>query len=51
VQATKQLMLDEIGGGNPALMAELQKVVFSSEDAKEGSIAFAQKRAPEWKGR
>jgi enoyl-CoA hydratase len=51
VQATKQLMLDEIGGGNPALMGELQKVVFSSEDAKEGSIAFAQKRAPEWKGR
>jgi enoyl-CoA hydratase/carnithine racemase len=51
VQATKQLMLDEIGGGNPALLGELQKVVFSSEDAKEGSIAFAQKRAPEWKGR
>lgn len=51
VQATKQLMLDEIGGGNPALMGELQKVVFSSEDAKEGATAFAQKRAPEWKGR
>ena len=51
VQATKQLMLDEIGGGNPALMGELQKIVFSSEDAKEGATAFAQKRAPEWKGR
>ncbi len=51
VQATKQLMLDEIGGGNPALMGELQKLVFSSEDAKEGATAFAQKRAPEWKGR
>ncbi len=51
VQATKQLMLDEIGTGNPALMGELQKVVFSSEDAKEGATAFAQKRAPEWKGR
>lgn len=51
VQATKQLMLDEIGAGNPALLGELQKKVFSSDDAKEGATAFAQKRAPEWKGR
>ena len=51
VQATKELMLDEIGSGNPSLMAELQKKVFSSEDAKEGATAFAQKRAPEWRGR
>jgi enoyl-CoA hydratase/carnithine racemase len=51
VQATKQLMLDEIGSGNSALLGELQKKVFSSADAKEGATAFAQKRAPEWQGR
>jgi enoyl-CoA hydratase len=28
----------------------LQKSVFSSNDAKEGPVAFAEKRAPNWTG-
>ena len=51
VQATKQLMLDEIGPDNADDVAKATAHVFSSEDAREGATAFAQKRAPEWKGR
>ena len=51
VQATKELMLAEIGDGDDAAVGKAMGRVFGSEDAKEGATAFAQKRAPQWKGR
>jgi enoyl-CoA hydratase/carnithine racemase len=54
VAATKQIArssadwtLDE----GWAAQAEIVKPVFASEDAREGATAFAEKRAPVWKGR
>ncbi|MFA9200137.1 MAG: crotonase/enoyl-CoA hydratase family protein [Cypionkella sp.] len=34
-----------------ARQGELMGQVFTSEDAREGSLAFAEKRAPNWKGK
>jgi 1,4-dihydroxy-2-naphthoyl-CoA synthase len=33
------------------LSAERGRIVMTSEDAKEGPMAFLQKRAPNWSGR
>lgn len=54
VQATKESVLRGLGVDLKQayeIETELAAKVFSSEDAKEGPKAFAEKRAPEWKGR
>ncbi len=54
VSASKRVMRGSAGLTEEEFW-EMQKPflreVFSSEDAKEGPAAFAQKRAPDWKGR
>jgi enoyl-CoA hydratase len=54
VRATKQIMAGRFARISPtdwAAMREISDPVFASSDAKEGAIAFAEKRTPIWQAR
>jgi enoyl-CoA hydratase/carnithine racemase len=50
VQATKRLMREEVGADNADHVREVTRPVFASDDAREGAVAFAEKRTPNWTG-
>jgi enoyl-CoA hydratase len=54
VRKTKESVLRGLATNMPEayqIESEISGEVFSSEDAKEGPLAFAEKRAPNWKNR
>jgi enoyl-CoA hydratase/crotonobetainyl-CoA hydratase len=51
VQATKRLMLAEIGPIDMGAIMAIAGPVMASEDAREGATAFAERRPPSWKAR
>ena len=53
VAATKRIITESQGWTPKTMFAEQMKIlmpVFSSNDAKEGAVAFAEKRPPRWTG-
>jgi enoyl-CoA hydratase len=51
IAATKELMWAEVDGLPLAEVQARIAPVFGSEDAREGAIAFAERRAPRWRNR
>ena len=53
VAATKRIITESRGWSPETMFAEQMKIlmpVFASNDAKEGAVAFAEKRPPRWTG-
>ena len=54
VRASKQVIAESRLWPEDQMWARQQEIVgpiFTSEDAREGATAFAEKRAPNWRGR